>query len=958
MRPRKAKRASPRRVRAKGPTGKRAPPARRATARGGVAVAGNVACADFVGRDKVTHSYGFSPADVEHLIEKVLAFVQAGAAFIPHGSGDALRAELDGETLTFRAGAIAQLAAEGQERTYLLALTVKRDYQIWATKFIPLAARMDVKRVIENLDLPVAYTEFRPPPGAGPEAQPTSIPLEDITQAFDRHTAFIILGEPGAGKTITLQKHAYETARRRLQTRAGLIPLFVRLSQQKHRAPLEFLRAEWESRLGSNFARALAEGQAVILADGVNELPRDNRDERLKDWRIFVQDHLGASRIAFTSRADDAPLLDLPRVRVEPLDPPRIADYLARNNAQGLQALLDDPRARLHEMARNPFNLSLLVSAYRSNQREMSNRGRLLEWFAGELFAREEKLAHPGWLPRAAQISALSQLAYAMQAQGESTTFSFQVARAAVPRSVELDGDEIPLKPADLFRFGRAATILDPATEPEVRFYHHLLQEYFAALELLRRFEAGEDLTALWKSQRLAAEMPPANVGEWDPLPEPPATGWEVTTILACGLADDSARLIEAVRPHNPVLAGRCIHEAGIPLDSPSPSPQAMETRQRQGGEVHADLLLDLCDPAVHLRARLQAGFTLGRIGDPRFEPKMINGVKVILPQLVNVPDGTYVIGSADDDSSADDDEKPQHTVNLPAFEIGRWPVTNAEYVCFIEAGGYKEGQWWETDLAKRWLKGEEVMGGQATTWMALWRYTHENADWKETLQNTGAYSPETLKTLEQVAVLSEEDFKSLLSQGLQGKSRERPQWWYDADRNNPSQPVVGITWFEANAYCVWLSAAAGRTYRLPTEAEWEAAARGPAPTPTPQVGEGQGVRVYPWGDDWDPAKANTIEGRVLKPTPVGAYAAAGGVGPFGAEDQAGNVWNWTSSLYRPYPYRDDGREDANAEGERAVRGGAWYDGRQLAQCAYRSSRGVPGGFNVGVGFRVVSPVS
>ena len=149
MRPRKAKRASPRRVRAKGPTGKRAPPARRATARGGVAVAGNVACADFVGRDKVTHSYGFSPADVEHLIEKVLAFVQAGAAFIPHGSGDALRAELDGETLTFRAGAIAQLAAEGQERTHLLALTVKRDYQIWATKFIPLAARMDVKRVIE-----------------------------------------------------------------------------------------------------------------------------------------------------------------------------------------------------------------------------------------------------------------------------------------------------------------------------------------------------------------------------------------------------------------------------------------------------------------------------------------------------------------------------------------------------------------------------------------------------------------------------------------------------------------------------------------------------------------------------------------------------------------------------------------------------------------------------------------
>jgi len=265
-------------------------------------------------------------------------------------------------------------------------------------------------------------------------------------------------------------------------------------------------------------------------------------------------------------------------------------------------------------MARNPFNLSLLVSAYRSNQREMSNRGRLLEWFAGELFAREEKLAHPGWLPRAAQISALSQLAYAMQAQGESTTFSFQVARAAVPRSVELDGDEIPLKPADLFRFGRAATILDPATEPEARFYHHLLQEYFAALELLRRFEAGEDLTALWKSQRLAAEMPPANVGEWDPLPEPPATGWEVTTILACGLADDSARLIEAVRPHNPVLAGRCIHEAGIPLDSPSPSPQAMERGEGTGVGGEAPIIV----PSGSCAAMVVHGYPDLFANDPR----------------------------------------------------------------------------------------------------------------------------------------------------------------------------------------------------------------------------------------------------------------------------------------------------------------------------------------------------
>ncbi|MEK7327730.1 MAG: hypothetical protein AAB217_20995, partial [Chloroflexota bacterium] len=104
---------------------------------------------------------------------------------------------------------------------------------------------------------------------------------------------------------------------------------------------------------------------------------------------------------------------------------------------------------------------------------------------------------------------------------------TIDAARAIVPKTVELDGDEVAVKPADLFRFARAATLLDPALDPDIRFYHHLVQEYFAALELLRRFESGEALSHLWKSKRLIEEMPSANVGDWDPLPEPPATGWE-----------------------------------------------------------------------------------------------------------------------------------------------------------------------------------------------------------------------------------------------------------------------------------------------------------------------------------------------------------------------------------------------------------------------------------------------
>ena len=896
---------------------KKATPARTAPKRASrIEVKGRarVACADLIGGDKHIITYGYAAKDVERLIEKVLAFLQAGASFLPDArQRDVLRAEVNGETLTFRQGATLQLARKRNERAYLLALTVRREYQMWATKFIPLAARVDVKRAVDAFEMPISYSEFRVPrEGADLNERITMEPLADITQALDKHRAFVILGEPGAGKTTTLQKIAFEHARAALSGGDGRVPLFVRLSQQHERTPFEFLRAEWERCIGTDLADELAAGRVLLLADGINELPRDDRDERLKAWREFAQEYAEANQIVFTSREREYERqLDVPRVRVEALDAPRIADYLGRHHAEGLGALLDDPHTRLREMAGNPFNLSLLVAAYLSNQRDMANRGRLMEWFVGELFAREERLAHRGWLHRDVQTRALAELAYAMQAQGESTTLALHAARAGVPTAVEVNGDEVNVKPSDLFRFARAATLLDPATEPDVRFYHHLLQEYFAALELLKRFDAGGDsstllgtsLSALWQAKRLVSEMPPAEVGEWDALPEPPATGWEVTTILACGLTEQPARWIQAIRPHNPVLAARCLDESGIE------KPDAVTER------VRADLLAEIQNPEVHLRARLQAGYALGKIGDPRFVPQTINGVQVILPQMVNVPAGEYVIGS----ENGFNNEKPEHRVTLDAFQIGRYPVTNAEFACFIEAGGYTNEKYWDTNMARRWLQGEDVAGGQFGSWLDEWRWMQQTPDWKQRRERSGSYSPDEIKTLEYIAGLSEEEFKQVLSSQLSQKSRAHPQYWDDAQFNNPSQPVVGITWFEARAYCAWLTEVTGRAFRLPTEVEWEAAARGPLTI----SGE---ARVYAWGDEWDAAKTNSIEGRVQKTSPVGVYEAVAS-SPFGASDQTGNVWDWTSSLYQPYPYANDGREDVNAEGERVVRGGSFlYD--------------------------------
>jgi len=113
--------------------------------------------------------------------------------------------------------------------------------------------------------------------------------------------------------------------------------------------------------------------------------------------------------------------------------------------------------------------------------------------------------------------------------------------------------------------------------------------------------------------------------------------------------------------------------------------------------------------------------------------------------------------------------------------------------------------------------------------------------------------------------------------------------------------PVVNVSWHDAVAYCNWLAEVTGKPYRLPSEAEWEKGARG------------TDGRIYPWGNRWDAKRCNTGESGKEGTTPVGAYPE--GASPYGLLDMAGNVWEWTRSVYKSYPYDpDDGREDLQAE--------------------------------------------
>ena len=169
----------------------------------------------------------------------------------------------------------------------------------------------------------------------------------------------------------------------------------------------------------------------------------------------------------------------------------------------------------------------------------------------------------------------------------------------------------------------------------------------------------------------------------------------------------------------------------------------------------------------------------------------------------------------------------------------------------------------------------------------------------------------------------------------VQATGRERPAYWKGGKppRGKKDHPVVDISWRDAVAYCNWLAEVTGKPYRLPSEAEWEKGARG---------GDG---RIYPWGSQWDAKRCNTKEGGKGDTTQVGAYPE--GTSPYGLLDMAGNVWEWTRSLWgnnkdKPsfkYPYDlADSREnlDASDSVHRVLRGGAFDDDARHVRCASR----------------------
>jgi len=163
------------------------------------------------------------------------------------------------------------------------------------------------------------------------------------------------------------------------------------------------------------------------------------------------------------------------------------------------------------------------------------------------------------------------------------------------------------------------------------------------------------------------------------------------------------------------------------------------------------------------------------------------------------------------------------------------------------------------------------------------------------------------------------------------------PREW-DEHKSKRGHPVRHLTWYESVAYARWRGA------MLPSEAQWEKAARGGLQIPNPQspisstrlVDNPNPERRYPWGNDFDKNKCNTDESGIRDTTPVGRYSPQGD-SPYGVADMAGNVWEWTRSVCEVYPHDpENGRDHIKSGVGRVLRGGSWYRNQWYARCTLR----------------------
>jgi formylglycine-generating enzyme required for sulfatase activity len=827
------------------------------------------------------------------------------------------------------------------------ALRVYREVLVNQSRHLPLRGidlgasdpgsgkqRMDLAKVYIGLDTQVQVPLSEEEKKASKKSrriggERESRPLSTL-EAAGQNRRMVLLGDPGSGKSTFVNHLALCFAAHAVQPSAGwldrltgwppsdadLVPIVVILRDFARWLPETECKAEpsllWDfiahrleaSRLGraaKPLHDALEEGNAMLLLDGLDEIPGDRAKALVKCAVEIFADRYRKSRFLVTCRVlsyqnPEWQLEGFPSFELAPFNEEKIGAFISawyaelfrlgevktEAEAQRLAERLRNAvrRPDLWRMAPNPLLLTVMALVHAHRGRLPQARAMLYEETVDILLWRWDELKAAGeeTLPRLREL-----LMDAGRAEMDLKAMLWKLAFDAHGETREMDGEGLadikewrllealsklhPKKSLDWARQVidaikmRAGLLLE--REPGIySFPHRTFQEYLAGAHLstlgdfVKEGDKLADEGAFWREVILLA------VGR---------------LVYMVGDVDKPLNLVRELCPRETVdaesswrkawLAGEVLLEMG--LNRVRDRDSGRELMDRVPNRLAELLRLGRLGPVE----RVEAGNVLGKLGDPRFRSDAWHLPDEPLLGFVEIPAGPFIMGSdKGEDPDAQEGEMYQHRVDLQPLFMARYPVTVAQFRTFVENSGY---------LPK---------------------------------------DPDSLRGIE-------------------------------------NHPVVWVSWHEAMDYCRWLTdrlrewegtpeplatLLREKKWRicLPSEAEWEKASRG------------ENGRIYPWNGRPEPDRANYNRTGIGEPSPVGCFPR--GKSPFDCFDMAGNVWEWTRSLKKEYPYNpNDGRENEETDGARVLRGGGFSDTADLVRCAYRD-RNYPASRDPVIGFRCV----
>lgn len=751
-----------------------------------------------------------------------------------------------------------------------------------------------------------------------------------VLDLLGEHDGLVILGDPGAGKTTFLKYLTLRLAARQGKPLglAKRLPFLLPLSAYaaalaEGEVGLErFLAAYAEGRgldleLGPILRKALAKGRALILLDGLDEVRETARRglvvERVKD---FYAQHRGAgNKFVLTSRVvgyrevrptaerlGECTLVDFEGEEIEAFVGKwtsaleRAASGSARLAAQDAarerRELLDAIRDHrgVQALAANPLLLTILALMKRQGVSLPERRVELYQKYV-ETLLRHWNLARSLDGRSGREVDVLETLRVlaplALWMQQESPGVGL-VKEAQLNEELErIYARRSEKNPKEASKRFLA----------DVREYAGLLldrggRQYGFIHLTFQEYLAGVALAQL--EQRSVGEL----VAALSPLVGKPE--WREVILLALGYLgviqqrDEAASsVVEGLLEAKPGAAGEAEVLVGDAVADAWPGGVTSACRQR----VIEDLLATLCRrEEVQPMRRAEAGRSLGRLGDPREGVTTLAGM-----ELCRVPAGAFWWGGGHDYHKGEDTPWERRELAY-GYWISRFPVTQAQYEEFVETGGYTEERYWtEAREAGVWDDGKIT-----DLWDSISKGRHLD---------------------------------------------------YGEPFSLPNHPVVGVTWYEALAFTRWLTERLqaeglpeGWAVRLPSEEEWEKAARGGLEVPVGEpgferladlvgstgklaggapslVGNPTTRRKYPWGEEEiSPEQANYEDTGIGATSSVGVFPR--GRSPYGCEELAGNVWEWCRDLRSGEP------TDRNAGV--ALRGGSWGYPAQLLAAAIR----------------------